>query len=176
MGKRPGQKHWLAAKSQCTRSVDGPCWGKGLTPGQRSIGWIGRESGIRQGCKSRARATLAPQPSGSPELPGCTHRAGGGREDTQHLAPAAGLSPGRGPSPSEPQTSRAAHHAPCGPEFALQGTGSFAARVGEGKEGVSPSLHLLSSQATLGLRFGHCVHRCLSQTQANLFIRGIFPI
>ena len=78
----------------CRRRVDGPCRGRGPTRAERSIGGIGRESGIGQGGKSRTKAVLAPQPSWSPELPGSTCRAGGGREDAQHLALASGLSLG----------------------------------------------------------------------------------
>lgn len=78
----------------CRGRVDGPCQGRGPTLAERNAGGIGRENGIRQGGKSRTKATLAPQPSGSPELPGRTHQAGGGGEDAQQLGPAAGLSPG----------------------------------------------------------------------------------
>lgn len=156
------------------RTVDGPCWGRGPTPAERSIGRIRRESGIQQGSKSRTRAALAPPPSGSPELPGCTRRAGSGREDAQHLAPAAGLSPGpASPAPAIlgfPQLPAMLSEAG---RLLCRAQGSFATWVGEGKEGEGRELVLEQGPGWQRKTCGACSHS-LHPRSDTAFCRGFF--
>lgn len=95
---------------------------------------------------------LAPQPSASPELPGCTHRAGGSREDAQHLAPAAGLSPGpTSPASASLRFPQLLTTLPVAECLLCWGTGSFTVWVGEEKEeelSSQPGQELVLEQET----------------------------
>ena len=98
----------------CRRSADGPCRGRGPTLAGRSVGGIGRESGIPQGGKSGTKAVLAPSRLGPRScLAAAPRQAVAGRMPStlprqQDLPP-----PGTG----EPRVSTAARHALRGRAF-----------------------------------------------------------